>query len=129
MAVSGHNGNNETLIGFSTSISLTLYDEAINEIPITRSNTLIDIVIPRDKDSSEYSYQYVNITEKRIKPGSFYLPNSFKITTNNASIHIELNPLNKSLGYFLVMKLGYTPIVNSTYSDYTSFELMCPSNY
>ena len=37
MAVSGHNGNNETLVGLSSSIGLTVYDEKVNEIQVKNS--------------------------------------------------------------------------------------------
>ena len=37
MAVSGHYGNNETLIGMSASIGLTFYDENMNETQATTS--------------------------------------------------------------------------------------------
>jgi len=129
MAVSGHNGNNETLIGFSTSVGLSFYDENANEIPITQSKTPIDITIQRDVNLPQYSYQYVNASQIQLSPGSFYLPNGFNITSSNSSMHIELKPVNMGIAYFLVMKLGYTPIVNASYADYTSFKLMCPSNF
>ena len=33
MAVTGHNGNNETIIGLSNSIGLSIYDSKNNDIP------------------------------------------------------------------------------------------------
>ena len=36
MAVSGHNGKNESHTGMSASIGLTLYDSNANEIKITK---------------------------------------------------------------------------------------------
>ena len=102
MAVSGHNGNNETLIGMSASIGLTFYDENMNEIEITRSATPIEFTIKRDSNLKEYIFQYVNATQ--IQLSSFYLPNAFNLSTNNASIHIELQPLNWTLGYLIALK-------------------------
>jgi len=124
MAMSGHNGNNETLIGYSNSLGLTFYDSNNNEIPITKSK--IDIIIQRDSNLIKIDFDYVNATQ--ISSDSFYLPNAFNITTTNSSIHIELQPLDQSVGYVLVMKLGSTPIINSTYSNYDSFKVICPSN-
>ena len=129
MAVSGHNGNNETLIGMSSSLGLSFYDyDSNNEIPITQSLSPIDIILPRDKSVSKYSFQYVNATNLEFLDGSFYLQNNMNITTRNASIHIELKPLNESIGYLIVLKLGHLPVINSTYADYSSFNAICPSN-
>jgi len=127
MAVSGHNGDNESFIGYSSSIGLSFYDEIINEIDISNAPNSIDIVISRDPSVSQTKYQYVNVSQIKLTSGSYFLLNGFKIKSTNASIHIELKPLNLSIGYLLVMKKSYSPIINSTYSDYDSFRLMCPS--
>jgi hypothetical protein len=127
MAVSGHNGDNESFIGFSSSISLSFYDENRNEIEISDTQQPFDIKISRDQSVSQNQYQYVNISQIQFVSGSYLLLNAFKIMSKNSSIHIELKPLNTSIGYLFVMKMGYSPIVNSTYSDYDSFKLMCPS--
>ena len=128
MAVSGHNGNNETLIGMSTSLGLSIFDaETSNEIAISQSIIPIEIILTRDKSVSFYPFQYVNVTKYVFLNGSFYLQNNFNITTNNASIHIELMPLNKNISYLIVLKLGYIPIINSSYADYTSFKFFCSS--
>ena len=126
MAVSGHNGNNETKIGMSASIGLSFYDTNMKEIEIINTQSPIDLIIKRDQNIPDYDFQYVNISD--IKLTDIYLQNAFNLTANNASIHIELKPLNYSLGYLLVMKLGYPPIFNSTYADLTSYKIFCPSN-
>ena len=129
MAVSSHNGNNETLIGLSSSMGLSFYDyDSNNEIPIKKSSSPIDIILPRDKSASKYSFKYVNATNLVFHDGSFYLQNNMNITTKNASIHIELKPLNESISYLIVLKLGHLPVINSTYADYSSFKAICPSN-
>jgi hypothetical protein len=127
MAVSGHNGNNETLIGMSSSIGLSFYDQNMNEIEITQTQRPIEMIIKRDPNMANYSFQYINISLFTIS--SSYLTNAFYLTANNASIHIELKQLNFKIGYLFVMKLGYTPILNSTFADFTSFKLFCPSKY
>ena len=130
MAVSGHNGNNETLIGMSTSLGLSLYNyETSLEINVFESKSSIEMIIPRDKRVSNLKFQYVNTTNFSFISGSFYLQNNFNITTTNASFHIELKPLDMSLGYIVVIKFGYIPIINSTYADYSTFKLMCPSKH
>jgi hypothetical protein len=127
MAVSGHNGNNESLIGMSSSIGLSFYDENSNEIEILQSKTPIDIRIQRDPSTVSYPFYYVNASNIGFLSGTYLLQNYFKIVTKNASLHIELKPVNMMIGYLLVLKLGYMPIVNSTSADYSSFQLFCPS--
>ncbi len=69
----------------------------------------------------------LNIDNIADLPKSSYLNNAFSLIADNASIHIELKPLNWTLAYLVVIKLGYTPILNSTYADFTSFKIFCPS--
>ena len=128
MAVSGHNGNNETFIGMSSSSDLSLYYANMNEIPISRSKSPIGILIQRDNQQIQYPFQYVNTSIINAMENSTYLPNSFTIKSMNASIHIELKPLNTNISYLIVLKMGALPIINSSYADYSSFEIFCPSN-
>ena len=51
MAMSGHNGKNESHIGMSASISLNLYESNANEIQVTQSLSPIDILIQRDQNT------------------------------------------------------------------------------
>ena len=125
MAISGHNGNNETLIGVSNSIGLSFYDLNNNEIPIKDSS--IEIIIERDSNLPEIPYQYVNATQFELK--SQFLPNAFNITSANASIHIELMPLDVNIGYILVLKKGSPPLINKTYASYDAYKIICPSNF
>ena len=125
MAVSGHNGENETFIGMSSSIGLSFYDENMNEIQIVDTQKPIDIIIKRDPNLPDYPFQYVNTTQ--LKLSSSFLPNAFNLTSNNASMHIEIKPMNWSIGYLVVMKLGYSPIINSSFADFNSFKIFCPS--
>ena len=92
MAISGHNGNNETLIGMSNSLGLSFYDLNMNKVEVSLTTTPIDILIKRDLSVQTNSFNYVNATQ--IQLSSFYLTNAFNLTTTNASIHIELKPFN-----------------------------------
>jgi len=127
MAISGHNGNNETLIGVSNSIGLSFYDLYNNEIPITSSQ--IEIVMQRDANLPELQFEYVNATQIQISTDSFFLPNAFNLTSTNASIHIELDPLNKTVEYILVLKFGSSPILNRTYSNFDAYRIFCISKF
>jgi hypothetical protein len=129
MAVSGHNGNNETFIGFSSSIGLSFYDENNQEIQITKTKSPIHMFIPQDKNlERRHPFQYVNASQIQISPGSFFMPNGLNLNSGtNVSLKIELKPFNQSVGYVIVVKLGRSPIINSTYADYDSFKIFCPS--
>jgi hypothetical protein len=123
MAISGHNGNNETKIGLSNSIGLSIYDSKNNDVPITSSH--IDVVIQRDSNLPDISYRYVNATQFQLSSG--FLHNAFNSTSTNASIHIELKPINEIIGYLIALKYGSSPIINETYSNFDAFKLICPS--
>jgi hypothetical protein len=124
MAISGHNGNNESLIGVSNSIGLSFYDENNNEIPI--KDSYIEIKIKRDSNLPDIPFQYVNATQFELK--SQFLQNAFNVTAMNASIHIELMPLDVNIGYIIVLKKGSPPLINKTYANYDAFKIICPSN-
>ena len=126
MAVSGHNGNNETYIHMSYSIGLNFYDKNANEINILQSKSPIDIIIQRDQNTINYTFEYVNATGMGLLSGTFFLQNSFTLKMSNASIHIELKPVNQTIAYLLVLKLGYMPVVNTKSVEYTSFKVFCP---
>ena len=127
MAVCGHNGDNESFIGYSSSIELSFYDENLNEIEISETAKPIDITISRDPSVSKQPFQYLNVSQIKLASDSVILQNSFIIISTNASIHIELKPLNQSIGYLFVFKLGLSPIVNSIQTDFDSFKVFCPS--
>jgi hypothetical protein len=136
MAVSGHNGNNETFIGLSSSLSLSIYDgENFNELNIlANKREPIEVFIDRDYSSTTYEYQYVNVTiDNDRNTNLLYLYNNFNLTSQNASIHIELkmtnSTLTNSIAFIFVLKYGHLPILNATYADYDAFKLICPSRY
>jgi hypothetical protein len=129
MAVSGHNGNNETYVHMSHSIGLEFYDNNANEIRILQSKSPIDIIIQRDQNTINNTFEYVNATSMGLLSGLFFLQNSFILKMSNASIHIELKPLNLTIAYLLVLKLGYIPLVNSITAEYSSFKLFCPRKF
>ena len=127
MAVSGHNGNNETQVGLSNSIGLSFFDATGTEMQIAQSSSPIDMIIQRDKKTVDIAFQYINATSLGFLPKSFLMQHSFKIKMINASLRIELKSVNASVAYLVILKLGYMPIVNSTAADFTSFKIMCPS--
>ena len=127
MAISGHNSDNETFIGLSNGVDLSFYDDKNKKIPITQSVSPIKIIIQRDKAAIISSpFLYVNATFIGFLPRKFLLQNSFTIKMSNASVHIEIKPLNESIAYLFVLKFGHMPIVNETNADYSAFQIFCP---
>jgi hypothetical protein len=86
MTINGHNGNNETLTGNSSSTSLALFDDSFNEIPIKMSSVPIDVIIKRDTGITQVdSFQYVNASDinNNLPVNSLFLQNKFDILSKN----------------------------------------------
>jgi hypothetical protein len=131
MASCVHNGDNETKIALSQSMATTFRDNQGIEIEIKDSSQLIEFWIPRDVNLPDITPYYVNITEQLIHNNSFekqhLFPIGFSKTGLNSSIHLEISPLNSSIGYLVLLKLNMTPRINSTFQDYTFWKMFCPS--
>lgn len=128
---SGHNGNNETKIGLSTSMGLSFFDEDGNQVSIKNSRKPIDIWIPRERSLPDYPFQLVNTSNLTVS--GQLLPNSFQIESNNASIHLEIRPeadLNEAntIGYLVLIRFGLTPVLNFTQKSYDHWQILCPQN-
>jgi hypothetical protein len=128
MASCVHNGDNETKIALSHSLSVSLSDNKGNEIKIKNSSKLIDIWIPRDFNYIKNVAQFVNITNLLNNETNRQLfPIGFNKSTVNSSIHVELSPVKISIGYLVLLKLNMTPRINSTFQDYDYWKMFCPS--
>ena len=130
MASCVHNGNNETKIGLSHSMAMTFSDNNGDEIEIAESSKLIEIWIPRDLNLPAVSPHYVNISKKENHNNdseSKLFPIGLNVTALNSSIHVEISPLNSSIGYLVLLKFNMTPRINSTFKDYDHWNMFCPS--
>ena len=120
MALTGNNGDNETYIGKSKSITYSIYDESRNEIPVNNLSKKIEYWIPKDPSVSIEPFNFINAvnitglvgfdslnkTNNTIpfiySNGSIY--NGFKLTGSNVSIHIQVKPINtNSIGYLFLL--------------------------
>ena len=120
MALTGNNGDNETNVGSSKSISYSIYDDNKNEIPVNNLNKKIEYWIPKDPSvpiepynlinsvniSGLVGFDSLNKTNTSIpyiySNGSIY--NGFKLTGSNVSVHIQIKPINKvSIGYLFLL--------------------------
>lgn len=123
MAPSGKNGDKDTSIGLSSSMSLSFSDKNGDEINIYNSSEKIDVWIPRDLTVPKPELKYMNISGSLIN--STFLPVYFNITTNNASVHFELYPDDTSVEYLVLFKTGSLPILNETMQDYDEWRIFC----
>ena len=130
MATSGHNGNNETFIGLSSALSFSLAFESNSNRDVSQIKTPLELWIQRELNTSAVlTFQYVNATN--LTNLSYMLFNSFQIKSTNSSLQIHLKPLNSTLSYLILVKLGSLPSLNSTHADYDFMKFLCPqtSNY
>lgn len=128
MASSGHNGRNESFIGFSYGISLSLLDQYGIEIVVKNSLRPIEMIIPRDSDLFNNDYVYVDVNSLNISNGSQILPNGILLYATNSSIHIQIKPNNSNSGYLALLKYGSSPILTSEASSYDFWKIFCPNS-
>ena len=130
MAASGHNGRNESFIGFSYGISLSFLDQNGNEIVIKNMREPIKMHIPRYPKLIDNEYLFVNVTDNstKITNSSQIMPNAFIIYPKNASLHVQIKPENTSVGYLTLVKLGSSPILDHLTKLYDFWQILCPNS-
>jgi hypothetical protein len=154
MALTGSNGDNETNIQSSRSISFGIYDSKSDEIKVNNlsSSKLIYFWISKDSSVQIESYKYIDVlnytTNNNINNSSNFnssstgvnqnkyilqdgfLINGFKLPSlkSNVSIHIQIKPStkNKSSSYLTLLKYGDNPLFSSGYYD--SINIFCPQD-
>jgi hypothetical protein len=132
-ALTGANGDNETFIGNSKQLSLAFYDENKNEIPISNSMSRFEFVIPRDLSFSasgtSMDFEYVNASFMDMSAKNHFLPNAINTTGANISFHLQILPENVTVGYVVLIKLGQTPVLNSSTQSYDYWKIYCPEGF
>ena len=151
MALGGNNGDNETNIQSSRSISFGLYNSKSDEIKVNNlsSSKLIYFWISKDSSVQIDSYQYIDILnytintsinssylnssdgikQNKYKLQNGFLINGFKLSSlkSNVSIHIQIKPpKNKSSSYLTLLKYGDNPSFATNYYD--SINIFCPQD-
>ena len=132
MAVTGANGDNETNIGLSKSISYSLYDENKNEILVKDRKKPIEYWIPKDRSVDIEPFKYIEAVRGGSENSSnasfingFYV-NGFKLKGSNVSVHVQIKPSNiTSFGYLLLLKFGENPVAATRFFD--EWKIFCPS--
>jgi hypothetical protein len=117
----------------SRSIALSILDRDGNEISIqTTFNDPYKFVIPRDSNIIIPSMILQNVTSMNATPHHLLFNlNYINFTQSNTlavSIHIEMEPLDRSLAYLFIYKFDSSPQLNSTTSQIDGWSLFCPSS-
>lgn len=140
MALTGNNGDNETNIGASNSLSYSLFDELNNEIPIKNLDKPIEFWIAKDTSQPIQPYQYVNAInssenqnnsskQQGIQLQSGFIVSGFKLTGQNVSLSVQIKPeiVKSSIGYMVLLKFGDNPIFNLSNTNYYDImSIFCP---
>ena len=130
MAQSGFNGRNETRVGYSYGLDLSFLDQNGNVVIIQNIPEPIEMTIPRDKNLPTNDYTYVNTSNMTIYSWQQILPNSFTITAKNASLHIQIKPVDANVAYLFILKFGSTPQLsdNLATNSYNFWKILCPNS-
>jgi len=150
MALTGNNGDNETNIGLSRSLSFNIYDENNNEIKVNNQQKPIEFWISRDQTVEIEPFElidalnatYSNNDDKSLANSSSliksklvngFMVSGFNLTTNgstrvNRSIHIQIKPNNKSISYLTLLKFGDNPNLQLNNKYYDLLNIYCPND-
>jgi len=111
--------SNSANTNVSRSISFSLFDSIGNEISLDYP---IEIFIPRDPNRILPPMILQNVTS-RLQLFNFHYVNTTTILS--ISIHIEIEPLNSSVGYLLIYKFDQIPKLN----EIDGWTVLCPENF
>ena len=115
--------SNSVNTNVSRSISFSLFDSNGNEISLDYS---IEIFIPRDPNRILPPMIVQNVTSRQQLFNFHYV----NITTIlSISVHIEIEPLNSSVGYLLIYKFDKIPKLNQSIYQIDGWTVFCPSNF
>ena len=140
MALTGNNGDNETNIKLSKSINFALFDENTKEIEVKDQSKPLTFWIAKDTSVPIEGYKYINainatqndtiaLSNGDGKLIDGFLVNGFNLSASNASIHIQIKPENKSIGYLTLVKFGDNPSLKFTHKKYNDLlNFHCPSD-
>ncbi len=121
---SADQSKSESNTNLSRSISFSILDHNGNEVLIeTNSSNPIELIIPRDPNLIIPSMILQNVTST---PHSQLFNLHYVNITNTLpiSVHLEIHPLDATIGYLLIYKFDGIPQLNQ--SD--GWTLFCPSS-
>lgn len=133
---SASNSRSQANTNLSTTVSLSMLDQNGNDVPVQASiDHPFEVIIPRDANMVVPSMTLQNITSSNITPHSQLFNLHFvNITPSQSSsnltvsLHLEIRPLNASLGYLLIYRFDGSPQLNSSINQTDGWSLLCPSS-
>jgi hypothetical protein len=122
--------NQQVFSSAPNSFELSFNDHNNNPLGVNNSSHPIFFQLARSIDNSNGRYQFnkVNASKMNFSSGQQLMINSFTISTVNSSVHIQLNSINLSLAYLIVLKFGGTLNLNSSDKTFDYFQIMCPNS-
>lgn len=120
----------------STLLSVSFLDDNFDEIPVhTNHNQSIELWIPRDVHTHPPAMALQNVSFLEIdstinnRQFNLHLINITQAKKNlSVSVHLEMHPLNRTLGYMLIYKFDDIPLLNSLIHQIDDWTLLCPSS-
>ena len=119
--MAGLNGDNETAIGKSNSISLSFYNPNKNQLEINFVKPAKFVIQKNIQLLSSFVNYDSNKTMQMVKNKSstsklFY--QSFELSGSSVSIHFQIKPENVFVSYVALLKYGSVPTFEDFNYDY-----------
>lgn len=117
----------------SRSVSLTVLDADGDEIPInTSTGSRIELIIPRDPRLTLPPLSEVNVTDgnpwgRIYNLHSIDLKRSKWNENRTQSMHIQIDRIDRSVGYIFIYRFDRTPVINSAQIDLDGWTKICPT--
>ena len=118
----------ESRTNLSTSVSLSIIDGDGQEIPVqaTREDPF-ELIIPRDANLIVPAMTLQNVTS--FNSTQLFDVHYVNITgTLPVSVHFEIRPIDRTLGYLFIYQFDRFPRLNSSTRDIDGWSLLCPSS-
>lgn len=117
----------------STSISLSILDQSGHELSIpTTVYHPYRFIIPRDPNLVLPSMTLQNVTSLNSTPHhllfNLHYVDILQSNDLTISLHIEMQPLNESVGYQFIYRFDNSPQLNSSIHQIDGWTLFCPSS-
>lgn len=124
--------NDEVKTKDSTSISLSYYDNNMNEYDVSGRSSADSFYFWIYKSTQvAASFEVVNMSNYSVEAQKNQLWSAgIQLTTSNQSITIQIMPTgsNKnSIGYLVCLKYGAGCVINSTWQSFDILRVFCPS--
>ena len=120
-----------SITNLSRSVSLSIVNQNGDEISIRKVfDSSIELFIPRDPNWMLPAMVLQDvISANAIRHNQLFNFHYVNITSSlSISVHLEMRPLNISLGYLFIYKFDAMPQLNSSISQIDGWSLFCPSS-